>query len=171
MKRVISTLVCGWIALECASAGQHDELAVWVKQDCDDAHTFAAQTGRARSAHEVAAAMRENLRRQSQTIKTLLRFVRSHPNLRSAAQLGLSEEGQQLWNQQHRTGTAPPAEIVATEKQLHDCLDAVGPEAQQQMVAALRKYHDDAEVISASTALHQMWAENDRSLLTVLGQP
>jgi hypothetical protein len=170
MKRVISTLLCGWIALECASAGQYDELAVWVKQDCDDAHAFAAQTSRSRSAHDVAAAMRENVRRQRQTIGILLQFVRSHPDLRDAAQLGLSSEGQQFWHEHHPTGTTPPAEIMATEKHLRDCLDAVGLEAQQQMVAVLRKYHDDAEVISASTALHDMWAENDRNLLEVLGQ-
>ena len=170
VKRAISTLLCGWIALECASAGRHDELAAWVKQDCDDYRALVAQTSHARSGHDVAAAMRENVRRQRQTIKTLLQFVRLHPDLRDAAQLGLSEDGQLFWREHHPAGTALPADIAATEKQLHRCLDAVGPEAQQQMVSVLRKYHDDAEIISASRALHEMWAENDHSLLEVLSQ-
>ncbi|HZE56592.1 MAG TPA: hypothetical protein VE031_01945 [Chthoniobacterales bacterium] len=170
MKRAISTLLCGWIALECASAGSHNELAAWVKQDCDDYRALVAQTNHARSGHEVAAAMRENVRRQRQTIKTLLKLVRSHPYLRDAAQLGPSEDGQLFWREHHPNGTALPAEIIATKKQLHDCLDAVGPQAQQQMVTVLRKYHEDAEVLSASRSLHEMWAENDRKLLEGLRQ-
>ena len=171
MKRAISTLLCGWIALECASAGRGDVLAAWVKQDCDDYRALVAQTSHAQSAHDVAVALRENVRRQRRTITTLLQFVRSHPDLRAAAQLGLSEDGQLFWREHHPKGTTLPAEIIATEKQLHRCLDAVGAEAQQQMVAALRKYNRDAEVLSASSALHDMWAENDRNLLKVLGQP
>lgn len=168
MKRAISILLCGWIALECASAGRDDELAAWVKQDCDDYRALVAQTSHAQSAHDVAAALRENVRRQRQTINTLQHFVRLHRDLRDAAQLGLSEDGQLFWREHHPNGTTLPAEIMAMEKQLHRCLDAVGTEAQQQMVAALRKYNRDEEVLSASSALHDMWTENDRSLLEML---
>src|SRR5437773_6158907 len=79
MQRTVSMLLYCWIALACASAGQHDELAAWAKRDCDDYRAFVMQINRAQSAHELAAAMRENVRRQRETITTLLQFVRSHP--------------------------------------------------------------------------------------------
>jgi len=139
MKRAISTLLCGWIALECASAGRYDELASWVKQDCDDYRALVSQTNHARSGHDVAAAMRENVRRQRRTINTLLQFARAHPDLRDAAQLGLSEDGQRFWREHHHNTTLP-GEITATQQQLSHCLDSVGSKAQQQMVTVLRKY-------------------------------
>ena len=111
--------------------------------------------------------MRENVRRQRRTINTLLQFARAHPDLRDAAQLGLSEDGQRFWRE-HHPNTTLPAEITATQQQLSHCLDSVGSKAQQQMVTVLRKYHDDAEVLAASRSLHEMWTENDRSLLNVL---
>jgi hypothetical protein len=118
MKRVIITLLCGWIALECASAGRDDELAAWVNQDCDDYRALVAQTSHAQSAHDVAAAMRENVRRQHQTINTLLQFARSHRDFRDAAQLGLSEDGQLFWREHHQNRAKLPAEITATQQQL-----------------------------------------------------
>jgi len=154
------------LAFSSALAAPNDELVGWLKQDCDDYRTLVTQIDHAKSAHDVAAALHENVRRQRQTIKTLVRFARSHPELRDAAQLGLSEDGQQ----QYASKKASSAELTATQQRLTRCLDSVGPAAQQEMVAMLRKYHEDAEVISASRALHEMWAENDRSLLEVLVQ-
>jgi chromosome segregation ATPase len=160
------TLTVFLLALTSALAAPNDELAAWAKQDCDDYRTLVTQIDHAKSAHDVAAAMRENVRRQRQTINTLLRFARSHLDLRDAAQLGLSEDGQQ----QSASTRALSAELTATQQRLTHCLDSVGSAAQQQMVAVLRKYHEDAEVKCASRALHEMWAENDHSLLEVLGQ-
>jgi hypothetical protein len=160
------TLTVFLLAFTSALAAPNDELAAWVKQDCDDYRTLVTQIDHAKSAHDVAAALRENVRRQRQTIKTLLRFARSHPDLRDAAQLGLSEDGQQ----QYASSRASSAEITATQQRLTGCLDSVEPAAQQDMVAMLGKYHEDDEVISASKALHEMWAENDRSLLEVLAR-
>jgi hypothetical protein len=162
------SLAIGLLSISSAPAGRYDELAAWVKRDCDDYRALVAQTNQARSGHEVAAALRENVRRQRQTIDTLLQFVRSHPDLRDAAQLGLSHDGQLFWRELYPNRTILPAEITATGQQLSHCVDSVGSKAQQQMVAVLRKYHDDAEVLSASRALGEMWAENDRNLLGVL---
>jgi hypothetical protein len=170
MQRAVSILLYCWMALACASAGQHDELATWAKRDCDDYRALVMQTNPAQSAHELAAAMRENVRRQRETIKTLLQFVRSHPDLRSAAQLGLSEQGQQFWHDHHSSTIAIPDEVTAAGQQLTNCLNGVGAEAQKQMVSVIRKYNTDAEVLSASGALHEMWTENDRELLKVLLQ-
>jgi hypothetical protein len=161
-------LAIGLLSISSALAGPYDELAAWVRQDCDDYRTLVTQINHGRSGHDVAAAMRENVRRQRKTINTLLQFARSHPNLRDAAQLGLSEDGQLFWREYYPNRTALPAEITATQQQLSHCLDSVGSKAQQQMVSVLRKYHDDAEVLAASRSLHEMWAESDRSLLAVL---
>ena len=158
------TLAVLLLALTSALAAPNDELVAWVKQDCDDYRTLVTQIDHAKSAHDVAAALRENVRRQRQTIKTLLRFARSRPDLRDSAQLGLSEDGQQ----QYASRGVSSAEVTATQQRLTRCLNSVEPAAQQQMVAMLRKYHEDAEVISASRALHEMWAENDHNLLEVL---
>jgi hypothetical protein len=165
---VLLCLAIGFLSTSSALAGRYDELAAWVKQDCDDYRALVAQTNHARSGHDVAAAMRENVRRQRQTINTLLQCARSHPALRDAAQLGLSEDGQLFWREHHSNRTTLSAEITATKQQLNACLDSVGSKAQQQMVAVLRKYHDDAEVLTASRALREMWTENDRKLLDVL---
>ena len=161
------TLTIFLLATTGALAGANDELAAWVQQDCNDYQTLVAQINHAQSAHDVAAALRENVRRQRQTINTLLRFAHSHPALRDAALLGLSEDGLQ----QYARKKALPAEVTYTQQRLTHCLDSAGSAAQQQMVAVLRKYHEDAEVVSASRGLHEMWAENDHSLLKVLGQP
>ena len=163
----ISVAIC-LLSISGASAGRYDQLAAWAKQDCGDYRALVAQTNQAHSAREVAAAMRENVPRQRQTINTLLQFVRSHPDLRDAAQLGLSEGGQVFWREHYPNRTVLPAEIRATEHQLSHCLDSVGSKARQQMVTVLRKYHDDAEVLAASKSLGEMWAETDRKLLEVL---
>jgi hypothetical protein len=114
--------------------------------------------------------MLENVRRQRETVQMLLQFVRSHSQLRVAAELGLSEEGQRFWRD-HRPSSAPrPAEVTATAQQLTACVNDVDAEAQKQMVSVLQKYNTDAEVLSASQALHQMWTENDQALLKVLLQ-
>ena len=84
-----------------ASAGRYDDVASWAKHDCDDYRALVAQTDRARSGHDVAAAMRENVRRQEETIKILLAFARSHPDLRDAAQLGLDKDGQTFWREHY----------------------------------------------------------------------
>ena len=170
MQRVTIIFVCGWITLACALAGQHDELATWAKRDCDDFRVFVTQTSQARSAHEAAAAMRENVRRQRETIKTLLQFVRAHPDLRGAARLGLSEEGKQFWRDRHSNNVTVPGEVTATGQQLTNCLNEISAEAQKQMVSVLQRYNTDAETLSASRALHEMWTENDRKLLKVLLQ-
>jgi hypothetical protein len=169
-RRAIDILLYCSIALVCASGGQHNELANWAKRDCDDSHAFVIQTSHARNAHEVAAAMRENVRRQRETIQTLLQFVRSHPELRVAAELGLSEEGQQFWRDHRPSSVTTPSEVTATGQQLTACVNRVDTEAQKQMVSVLREYNTDAEVLSASQALHQMWTENDQALLRVLLQ-
>jgi hypothetical protein len=162
------SLAIGLFSISSALAGRYDELAAWVKQDCDDYRVLVAQTNHAQSAHDVALALRENVRRQRQTIKTLLQFARSRPDLRDAAQLGLDKDGEMVWREHYPNRTTLPAEVTATQQQLTRCLDSVGSEAQKKMVATLQKYHDDAEVLSASRALHEMWAENDRKLLEVL---
>jgi hypothetical protein len=141
---------------------------MWAKRDCEDFRVFVMHTSQARSAHEAAAAMRENVRRQRETIKTLLDFARAHPDLRVAAQLGLSQEGQQFWRGHHSNTATIPVEVVATRQQLTSCLNGISAEAQQQMITAIRKYNTDAEVLAASKALHEMWAENDQQLLKVL---
>ena len=168
MHRAIILLLCCCVALASASAGQHDELATWAKRDCDDSRAFVMQISRARSAHEVAAAMRENARRQRETVQTLLQFVRAHPDMRGAAQLALSEEGQQFWRDHHSGSVTVPEEVTTTRRQLTDCVNGADAEAQKQMVSVLQKYNSDAEVLSASRALHEMWTENDRELLEVL---
>ncbi len=165
---VLIFLAAALLSISSTLAGHYDELATWAKQDCEDYRALVAQTNHARNGHDVAAAMRENVRRQRHTINTLLQFARSHPDLRDAAQCGLSEEGQLFWREHHPNGTTLPAEITAIKKHLNACLDSVGSKAQEQMVAVLRKYHDDAEVLSASRALREMWTENDRKLLDVL---
>ena len=170
MKRVICTLLCCWVALACALAGQQGQLAAWAKRDCDDYRVFVTHTGQAQSAHALAAAMLENVRRQNQTIETLLQFVREHPELRGAAQLGLSEQGQKFWHDHQSSSTPIPNEVTATQQQLTHCLNGVGAEAQKQMVSAIRKFNTDAEVLSASEALQKMWTDNDRKLLKVLLQ-
>jgi hypothetical protein len=71
-------------------------------------------------------------------------------------------------SEHHADKAARPGEITTTQQQLSHCLDSVGSNAQQEMVAALRKYHDDPKVLSASKSLHEMWAENCRKLLDVL---
>jgi hypothetical protein len=162
------SLTIGLLSISSALAGRHDELVAWVKQDCGDYRTLVTQINHARSGHDVATAMHENVRRQRQTINTLLQFARSHPDLRDAAQIGLSEDGQLFWREHYPNRIALPPEITATQQQLSHCLDSVGSKAQQQMVAVLRKYHDDGEVVAASRSLHEMWAENDHRLLDVL---
>jgi hypothetical protein len=162
-------LAIGWLSISSALAGGSAELAAWVKKDCDDYRALVVQTNHARNDHEVAAALRENVRRQRETIKILLQFARSHPDLRDVAQLGLSEDGQLFWREHYPNRSTLSSEIKATQRQLTDCMDsAVSKSQQQQMVAVLRKYHDDAEVLAASKSLGEMWAENDRTLLEVL---
>ena len=170
MQRAASTFLYCWIALAYASAAQHDDLAMWAKRDCDDYRAFVMQTSHARSAHELAAAMRENVRRQRETIKRLLQFVRAHPDLRGAAQLGLSEAGQQFWRDHNSSTITTPGEVTGTGQRLTNCLNKVGAEAQHQMVSVIRKYNTDAEVLSASGALSEMWTANDRELLKMLLQ-
>jgi len=70
-----------------AQAGRYDELAAWARQDSDDYAQLVAQLNRAQNAHEVALAMEENVRRQRNTLNTLLRFMQAHPDLRDGAQL------------------------------------------------------------------------------------
>jgi hypothetical protein len=149
-------------------AGRYDELAAWAEEDCDDFRALVTQTNNARNAHEVALAMRENVRRQRETIKILLRFARSHPELRDAAQLGLSEQGQVFWHQHYPNRTKLPAEVVAIQQNLSRCLDAVGSKAREQMVAVLAKYLKDPEVSSVSKGLDEIGSESDRKLLNVL---
>jgi 2-oxo-4-hydroxy-4-carboxy--5-ureidoimidazoline (OHCU) decarboxylase len=162
-------LAIGLLSFSGAVTGGYDELAAWVRSDCDDYRALVTQTNHARNDHEVAAALRENVRRQRETIKILLKFARSHPDLRDAAQLGLSEEGQRFWREHHPERTTLSSEIKAKQRQLTDCMDsAVSKDQQQQMVAVLRKYPNDAEILAASKLLNQMWAESDRSLLEVL---
>jgi len=169
MQRVTVTLLCGWTTVACALAGPHDELATWAKRDCDDFQVFVTHTSQARSAHEAAAAMRENVLRQREAMKTLLQFVRAHPDLRGAARLGLSEDGQQFWRD-HRSNVTVPDEVSATGQQLTNCLNEISAEAQKQMVSVLQKYNTNPETLAASRALHEMWTENDRELLKVLLQ-
>jgi len=168
---VFVSLAIGFLSISSVLAGRYDELAAWVKSDCDDYRALVTQTNHARNDHEVAAALHENVRRQRETIKILLKFALSHPELRDVAQLGLSEEGQRFWRQHHPDRTTLSSEIKAKQRQLTDCMDsAVSKDQQQQMVAVLRKYPNDAEILGASRSLNEMWAKNDRSLLEVLRQ-
>jgi 2-oxo-4-hydroxy-4-carboxy--5-ureidoimidazoline (OHCU) decarboxylase len=165
---ILIFLVIGWVSIGTALAGGN-ELAAWVKKDCDDYRALVTQTNHARNNHEVAAALRENVQRQRETIKILLQFARSHPDLRDVAQLGLSEDGKLFWRKHYPNRATPSSEIKATQRQLTDCMDsAVSKGQQQQMVAVLRKYPNDPEIRAAANALYEMWAENDRSLFEVL---
>ena len=152
----------------CTKGADYDELAAWAKQDCNDYHTLVTQTNAARNGRDVAAAMRENVRRQNQTIKILLQFARSHRDLRDAAQLGLGQDGESFWHEHYSSRTTLSTQASDIKEQLTRCLNSVGSNAQEQMVAMFRKYHDDPEVLAASSELHRMWAEHDRKLLEVL---
>jgi hypothetical protein len=164
---ILAVFLCGPLVSQ-VRAGRYDDVAAWAKRDCDDYRVLVNGTKRAQSGHDVAAAMRENIRRQEQTIKILLLFARSHPDLREAAQLGLGEGGQKFFRERHPERTTLPAEVNAIQERLTGCMNSVGPSAQEQMVDVLRKYHDDKDVLNASRELHKMWAEHDRRLLEVL---
>ena len=160
-----------FLALFCASvtrAAAYDELAAWARKDSDDYAQFVKSISKARNAHEVTAAMRENVRRQRKTITSLLQFVRAHPELRDAAQLGLDKDGQIIWHQRHPDRIKLPAEITAIKQQMTNSLDAADATGGKAMVNVLRKYNTDPEVLSASKELHQMWSEHRRKLLEIL---
>ena len=58
------TLTIFLLAATGALAEANDELAAWVQQDCNDYRTLVTQINHAQSAHDVATALRENVRRQ-----------------------------------------------------------------------------------------------------------
>jgi hypothetical protein len=151
-----------------ANAGSYDELAVWAKQDSDDYAQLVMQINKARSAHEVALAMKENVRRQRNTISTLLRFVEAHPDLRDAAQLGLDKEGQLIWRQQHPDRLKLPSEVVAIQEQINRRMNAADAKAAMPMATIFRKYRDDHEFTQAANEAEKMWADNRNKLLRAL---
>ena len=167
-KTLSAILSLSGVSLLYAATGPYDEVATWAKRDCDDYRALVSQTNRATSGREVAAAMRENVRRQRQTIKILLQFARAHPDLRDVAQLGLDEEGQKYWRDHYPDRAALNPEINAIQRQLTNCLDTVGSGAQKEMVNAFRKYNQDRGVLAASMELHKMWADHDRILIAAL---
>jgi hypothetical protein len=166
MKRISTICLLFSIFAVSAQAGLYDNLAVWAAHDSDNYVQMVGDLNKARSAHEVSLALRENARRQRRTMDELIRFVRAHPDIRDSAALGLDKEGQQIWQQQHQTRLPP--EVVAIQQQMTRRMDAVDAKGGKQMINVLRKYHDDAEVMNASKELTQTMAENNRRLLQAL---
>ncbi len=140
-----------------AHAGRYDELAAWGKQDSSDYAQLIADMNKARNAHEVAMAMKENDRRQQITNNMLLRFVKAHPQFRDAARIGLDEQDQMNL----------PAEVNAIAERMTRDMNAVN-KAGNRMVDQLRKYLGNQEVLSASKELEHMNAENSRRLLAAM---
>jgi len=151
-----------------ASAGRYDELAAWARQDSDDYAQLVAQLNRARNGHEVALAMMENVRRQRNTMKTLLQFVRAHPDLRNAAQLGLDKEGQVVWRQEHPDRLSLPGEVLSIEREITRRMSAADAKAAAPMANIFRKYREDPDVSRAGEQLGKMWTENRQRLLQAM---
>jgi hypothetical protein len=147
-----------------ATAGRYDELAAWAKQDSADYARLIADMNKARNAHEVAMAMKENRRRQQETNHMLFKFVHAHSELRDAARLGLERPDQLTWHRQHPNRMNLPSEVNAIAEEMSRSMSAVDKKG-NRMVEQLRKYLGDPEVLKASKELEQMNEENSRRLL------
>ena len=164
--RIAALIVILGVALA-AGAGRYDELAAWAKLDSADYAQLIADMNKARSAHEVAMAMKENARRQGKTNSMLLRFVRANPALHDAGRLGLGEQDQLSWRRQHPDRMNLPREVNAIQEQMSRDMDAVN-KAGNRMVDQLRKYFGNPEVRSAANELERSNAENSRRLLEAM---
>ena len=149
------------------NAGRYDELAARGKRDSADYARLIADMNKAQNAHEVALAMKENVRRQRETGNVLLRLVRAHRELRDAGQLGLSEQDQLSWRRQHPDRISLPPEVSAIGERMDRDMDAVN-KAGNRMVDQLRKYLGNPEVRGASNELERANAENSRRLLAAM---
>ncbi len=151
--------------------GRYNDLMAWVAQDNDNSQQFTRDLRDARSARDVALALKTSARRQQKTTDELIRVIEVHPELRNAPQLGLDSEGLGMWKQAHPDAKARlqslPAEVLGISEQVHRFNSALGANGGTEAANVLRKYRDDPEVVSASKELSEVLAENRRKLIEV----
>ncbi len=161
-------LIAPLSSLSKTGSDRYDELSAWARQDSDDYAQLVTQLNHARNAHEVALAMKENVRRQRVAMNTLLQFVQNHPDLRDAAQLGLDKEGQLIWRQKHPDRLNLPTEVQVIQQEMTRRMNAADARVAMPIAAIFRKYHDDREFSHAADELEKMWANNRERLLQAL---
>lgn len=152
--------------------GRYEGLAAWARQDNQNSEQFVRDLRKARSAQDVALALKESAQRQQKTTDELVRLVHAYPELRNVPQLGLDDEGLRMWEQAHpdarkRQASLPP-DVVAIQQQMHRSNTMLYANGRTQPADVLRKYRDNPEVVRASKELGQVLAENRRKLLEVL---
>jgi hypothetical protein len=150
-----------------AQAEDYDDLAAWAKRDNGNCQQWFADLIRARSAHEVASALRAQARRQRKTTDDLIQLLRARPELRNMPELGLDEGGLRQWIQTHpnaRTRRAP-VEVIAISQEMLRSNEKLDASRGTQAHKMLSKYRDDPEVAAASKELVAVLDDNRRRLM------
>ena len=161
----------GFILTSVALAGRYDDFAAWAERDKASSTQLLLDMASAKSAHELAVALKKSASRQHKITTELIEVVHHHPELRCLADLGLEEEAFQRWNRQHPDAAQRrarlPEEALQTAAKLHRYTEVAQNEptlvaAKKEVIA---RYRNDPEVAVAAEQLHVVLQDNERRLM------
>jgi phosphoribosyl-dephospho-CoA transferase len=167
---VSASIVISFILTSSALGGRYDDFAAWAERDKASSRQLMLDMAFAKSAHELALALKASASRQHRITSELIEVVHHHPELRCLADLGLEDEAFQRWSRQHPDAAARrvqlPKEVLAVAARLHrytELLESAPEVAARHDVMA--KYRHDPEVAAAAEQLHVVLQDNERRLM------
>jgi hypothetical protein len=165
------SLALGFISTSGVLAGRYDDFAAWAERDKASSTQLLLDMASAKSAHDLAVALKKSAGRQHKITSELIEVVHRHPELRCLADLGLEEEAFQRWSRQHpdaaRRRARVPEEALQIAARLHRYTEVAQNEP--TLVASkkenIAKYRNNPEVAAAAEELHAVLQDNERRLM------
>jgi hypothetical protein len=104
-------------------AGGYGDFAAWAERDKASSTQLLLEMAYAKSAHDLAAALKNSATRLRKITSELIEIVHHHPELSCLADLGLDEEALRRWSQQHPDAgerrTRVPEEALQIAERIH----------------------------------------------------
>lgn len=165
---VISAALC--LLAVSVRAGKYDDLAEYIAHQTASGNQYIADLSSAKSANDVAAALRSSAREQKQIADELVAVLKRHPELRSMPELGLDRQALELWVEANpdadkRRSKAPPEALSLVDAMKRSTSELAAQQKHQQAKQILAQYHGDPAVEAASNELRAVIENNRRRLL------
>ena len=157
MKRYPRTIVAislaaSFISLSSALAGRYDDFAAWAERDKASSTQLLLEMAYAKSAHDLAVALKNSASRQRKMTGELIEVVHRHAELSCLADLGLDEEAFRRWSQKLPNAAERrarvPEEALQIAAKIHYCTAVIQNET--TLSDAKKAAPHDPDVVAAT---------------------
>jgi len=155
---ILISVTVGFIFTNSVLAGRYDDFAAWAERDKASSTQLLLEMAYAKSAHELAMALKNSASRQRKITSELIEVVHHHSELSCLADLGLDEKAFQRWSQQHpdaeKRRAGLPKEVLLTAARMHYYTAVI--QNQTTLSEVKNATHDNPDVVAATKEIQPL---------------